>query len=412
MRRVVITGLGVVSPIGCGKDDYWAALAEGRNGVGKISLFDTEGHTAKIAAEVRDFDVEPWLDKKEARRTDRVIHFVVPAADMAIKDSGLDLEKIDHEMFGVFVGSGEGGITTTHDNYDILKEKGPSRVSPFFVPMMLSNMPAAYVAMRFGAKGPNMAVVTACSTATHCMGEAMHAIRRGDADIILAGGAEAAITPIAIAGFANMKALSTHNDEPEKASRPFDAQRDGFVMGEGAGILVFEELEHAKARGAHIYAEVTGYGNTCDAYHITAPDPEGDGSVRAMRLALRMAGWQPEQVDLYNAHGTSTPLNDKTESLAIRKVFGDHADRLPVHSTKSMVGHTLGAAGAVETIAALMGMERGIIHPTINYDSPDPECNVRVIGNKALEQKVDRLIVNNAGFGGHNGVLAMERYTG
>ena len=412
MRRVVITGLGVVSPIGCGKDDYWAALAAGRNGVGKISLFDTEGHTAKIAAEVRDFDVEPWLDKKEARRTDRVIHFVVPAADMAIKDSGLDLEKIDHEMFGVVVGSGEGGITTTHENYDILKEKGPSRVSPFFVPMMLSNMPAAYVAMRFGAKGPNMAVVTACSTATHCMGESMHIIRRGDADIILAGGAEAAITPIAIAGFANMKALSTRNDEPEKASRPFDAQRDGFVMGEGAGILVFEELEHAKARGAHIYAEVVGYGNTCDAYHITAPDPEGEGSVRAIRQALKMAGWQPDQVGLYNAHGTSTPLNDKTESLAIHKVFGDYTDRMPVHSTKSMVGHTLGAAGAVETIAALMAMERGIIHPTINYDFPDPECNVRVIGNKALEQKVDRLIVNNAGFGGHNGVLALERYNG
>ena len=412
MRRVVITGLGVVSPIGCGKDDYWAALTEGRNGVGKISLFDTEGHTAKIAAEVRDFDVEPWLDKKEARKTDRVIHFVVPAADMAIKDAGLDLEKIDHDMFGVIVGSGEGGITTTHDNYDILKEKGPSRVSPFFVPMMLSNMPAAYVAMRFGARGPNMAVVTACSTATHCMGEAMHNIKRGDADIILAGGAEAAITPIAIAGFANMKALSTRNDEPEKASRPFDKERDGFVMGEGAGILVFEELEHALKRGAHIYAEVTGYGNTCDAYHITAPDPEGHGSVRAMRLALKMAGWQPEQVDLYNAHGTSTPLNDKTESHAIRVVFGDHADKMPVHSTKSMVGHTLGAAGAIETIAALMAMEQGIIHPTVNYDFPDPECNVHVIGNKAVEKKVDRLIVNNAGFGGHNGVLALERYNG
>lgn len=412
MRRVVITGLGVVSPIGCGKDDYWDALTEGRNGVGPISLFDTEGHTARISAEVRNFDVEPWMDKKEARRTDRVIHFVVPAADMAIKDANLDLDKVNRELFGVYIGSGEGGITTTHENYDIMREKGPSRVSPFFVPMMLSNMPAAYVAMKFGAKGPNMAVVTACSSATHCMGEAMYAIQRGDADIILAGGAEAAITPIAIAGFANMKALSTRNDEPEKASRPFDKERDGFVMGEGAGILVFEELEHAQARGAHIYAEVTGYGNTCDAYHITAPDPDGDGSVRAMKLALKMAGWKPEQVDLYNAHGTSTPLNDKTESGAIRKVFGDYADKLPVHSTKSMVGHCLGAAGAVETIAAIMAIERGIIHPTINYDFPDPECNVHIVGNKAIEAKVDRVLINNAGFGGHNGVLAIERFRG
>jgi 3-oxoacyl-[acyl-carrier-protein] synthase II len=411
VRRVIITGLGVVSPIGLGKDDYWKALAEGRNGVDKISLFDTEGHTAKIAAEVKNFDVEPWLDKKEARRTDRVIHFVIPATDMAIKDSGLNIGETDPNRTGVYIGSGEGGITTTHDNYDILKEKGPSRVSPFFVPMMLSNMPAAYVAMKFGARGPNMAVVTACSTATHCMGEAMHAIRRGDADIMLVGGVEAAITPIAIAGFANMKALSTRNDDPARASRPFDKERDGFVMGEGAGILVFEELEHAKTRGAHIYAEVTGYGNTCDAYHITAPDPEGGGSVRAIKLALGMAGWNAEDVDLYNAHGTSTPLNDKTESGAIRRVFGDYADKLPVHSTKSMIGHCLGAAGAVETIAAIMALELGIIHPTINYEHRDPECGVNVF-SAAMERRVDRAVINNAGFGGHNGVLAIERFKG
>ncbi|MDR3332617.1 MAG: beta-ketoacyl-ACP synthase II, partial [Synergistaceae bacterium] len=395
MRRVVITGLGVVSPIGCGKDDYWNALMEGRCGVGKISLFDTEGHSVKIAAEVRNFSVEPWLDKKEARKTDRVIHFSIPAADMAVKDSGLDLDEIDHDAFGVYVGSGEGGITTTHENYDILKEKGPSRVSPFFVPMMLSNMPAAYIAMRFRARGPNMAIVTACATATHNMGEAMHAIIRGDADVILAGGAEAAITPIAIAGFANMKALSTNNDEPERASRPFDLKRDGFIMGEGAGILLFEELEHAKRRGAHIYAEVRGYGNTCDAYHITAPDPEGEGSVRAIRAAMKMAGWAPDQVDLYNAHGTSTPLNDKTESAAICRVFGDHVKKLPVHSTKSMLGHCLGAAGAVETIASILAIERGLIHPTINYEFPDPECAVNV-SSKTLERNVDRVIINNA----------------
>lgn len=410
MRRVVITGLGVVSPIGCGKDDYWSALAEGRNGVGEISLFDTEGHSVKIAAEVRDLDVERWMDKKEARRADRVIHFVVPAAEMALQDSGLDLNAIDHERLGVYVGSGEGGITTTHENYDIMREKGPSRVSPFFVPMMLSNMPAAYVAMRCHAKGPNMAVVTACSTATHCLGEAACTIVRDDADIIIAGGAEAAITPIAIAGFANMKALSTRNDEPGRASRPFDRERDGFVMGEGAGILILEELEHAKRRRAHIYAEVTGYGNTCDAYHITAPDPDGDGSIRAVRMAMRKAGWNPEQVDLYNAHGTSTPLNDKTESGAIRKVFGAHADRLPVHSTKSMVGHCLGAAGAVETIAALMAIERGVIHPTINYEIPDPECDINIVAGDSIERRVDRVLINNAGFGGHNGVLAIERF--
>jgi 3-oxoacyl-[acyl-carrier-protein] synthase II len=412
VRRVVITGLGVVSPIGCGKDDYWSALAEGRNGVAKISLFDTEGHTAKIAAEVRNFDVEPWMDKKESRRADRVIHFVIPASDMAIKDSGIDLDSIDPTRFGVYIGSGEGGITTTHDNYDILKEKGPSRVSPFFIPMMLSNMPAAYVAMRFGAKGPNMAVVTACSTATHCMGEAAYAIIRDDADVMIVGGVEAAITPIAIAGFANMKALSCRNDEPGRASRPFDLDRDGFVMGEGAGILIFEELEHAKGRGAHIYAEVTGYGNTCDAYHITAPDPEGDGSVRAIRLAMKKAGWRPEQVDLFNAHGTSTPLNDKTESGAIRKVFGAYADKLAVHSTKSMIGHCLGAAGAVEAIAAIMAIERGVIHPTINYETPDPDCSLNIIANNAVEKKVDRALINNAGFGGHNGVLAIERFGG
>jgi 3-oxoacyl-[acyl-carrier-protein] synthase II len=277
--------------------------------------------------------------------------------------------------------------------------------------MMLSNMPAAYVALKFGARGPNMAVVTACSSATHCMGEAMYAIKREDADIMLVGGVEAAITPIAIAGFANMKALSTRNDDPAHASRPFDKERDGFVMGEGAGILLFEDLEHAKARGARIYAEVTGYGNTCDAYHITAPDPEGDGSVRAMRLALKMAGWNPDQVDLYNAHGTSTPLNDRTESRAIRTVFGSYADELPVHSTKSMIGHCLGAAGAVETIAGLLAIDRGIIHPTINYEFPDPECNVN-ISAQTLERHVDRVLINNAGFGGHNGVLAVERFKG
>ena len=412
MRRVVITGLGAVSSIGCGKEDYWSALAAGKNGAGKITLFNTEGHRVNIAAEVKDFDPEKWFDKKDARRADRFIHFAVAAASLAVEDAKLDVKAIDGNMFGVYLGSGEGGINTTHENYSIMMEKGPSRVSPFFVPMMLSNMAAGYVAIQFGAKGPNMAVVTACASATHSMGEAMHAIVRGDADLVLTGGSEAAITPVAIAGFANMKALSTRNDEPLRASRPFDLDRDGFLMGEGAGVLLFEELEHAKKRGAHIYGEVTGYGLTCDAYHITAPDPQADGPVRAMRMAMKKAGWKPEDVDLINAHGTSTPLNDKMESVALHTVFGEHVNTLAVHSTKSMIGHALGAAGALETIAALMAVEKNIIHPTINYDTPDPECNVHVIGNKAVEQKVDRILINNFGFGGHNGVLAVERFKG
>ena len=412
MRRVVITGLGAVSSIGCGKEDYWNALAAGKNGAGKITLFNTEGHRVNIAAEVKDFDPEKWFDKKDARRADRFIHFAVAAASLAVEDAKLDVKAIDGNMFGVYLGSGEGGINTTHENYSIMMEKGPSRVSPFFVPMMLSNMAAGYVAIQFGAKGPNMAVVTACASATHSMGEAMHAIVRGDADLVLTGGSEAAITPVAIAGFANMKALSTRNDDPLRASRPFDLDRDGFLMGEGAGVLLFEELEHAKKRGAHIYGEVTGYGLTCDAYHITAPDPQADGPVRAMRMAMKKAGWKPEDVDLINAHGTSTPLNDKMESVALHTVFGEHVNTLAVHSTKSMIGHALGAAGALETIAALMAVEKNIIHPTINYDTPDPECNVHVIGNKAVEQKVDRILINNFGFGGHNGVLAVERFKG
>jgi 3-oxoacyl-[acyl-carrier-protein] synthase II len=409
LKRVVVTGLGVVSPVGQGKESYWRALREGRSGVAPISLFDTAGFSVTIAAEVRDFDPEKWMDKKEARRSDRVIWFVSAAADMALADSGIDLNAVDRERFGVYVGSGEGGISTTHENYAILRDKGPSRVSPFFIPMMLSNMPAAYVAIRSGAKGPNMAVVTACASATNSMGEAYHAILRGDADLILTGGAEAAITPIAIAGFATLKALSTRNGEPERASRPFDADRDGFVMGEGAGILLFEEREHALRRGAKIYAEVVGYGMTCDAYHITAPDPEGDGPARAMRMALRKAGWTPESVDLINAHGTSTPLNDKMESKAIHSVFGDRARTVRVHSTKSMIGHTLGAAGALESIAALAAMEEGFIHPTINYETPDPECDLR-IASKTEEARVDRILVNNFGFGGHNAVLALQRH--
>ena len=408
-RRVVITGCGAVTPIGIGKEEFWNALERGENGADFITQFDTAQHTTKIAAEVKNFNPENWLDKKEARRTDRVIHFAAAAADLAVKDAALDIEKLDSNMFGVYVGSGEGGIHTLEDNALVLYEKGPNRISPFMVPMMITNMPAAYIAIRVGAKGPNMAVVTACASSINSMGEAYNCIVRGDADVMLTGGAEAAVSPLATAGFASLKALSNRNDDPKHASRPFDSGRDGFVIGEGAGILVFEEYGHAKARGAHIYAEVVGYGLSCDAHHITAPDPDGDGACRAMAMAVKKAGWQPEEIDLINAHGTSTPLNDKMETMAIKRLMGEEAaKKVLVHSTKSMVGHALGAAGAIETIATLLAVEKGIVHPTINQITPDPECGLNTVPNKAVKAKVDRAIIHNFGFGGHNGVLAIQ----
>ncbi len=410
MRRVVITGAGAVTPIGTGKEDYWKALEEGKSGVSLITLFDTSNHTVKIGAEVKNFDPEQWLDKKEVRRTDRILHLSTAATDLAVKDAGLDLGSLDKNMFGVYIGSGVGGIGTIDESFTTLFEKGPGRVSPFMVPMMIANMPAAYAAIRYGAKGPNMAVVTACASSINSIGEAYYCIQRGDADIMLSGGAEAAITSIATAGFTSLKALSTRNDDPEHASRPFDSDRDGFVMGEGSGILVLEELEHAQKRGARIYAEITGYGNTCDAYHITAPDPEGEGAFRSMAIAMKNAGWAPEQVDLINAHGTSTPLNDKMETAAIKRLLGKHGGKVMVQSTKSMVGHLLGAAGAVETIAALLAIEKGIVHPTINQFTPDPECDLNTVPNKAVRAEVNKVLINNFGFGGHNGVLAVERF--
>jgi len=413
LRRVVITGMGVVSPIANGREEYWRSLKEGRNGVGSITLFDPADYSVRIAAEVRDFDPENWMERKEARRADRVIQFAVAASDMAVSDASLDVDSLDPDRFGVFIGSGEGGISTMFEGMKVLLEKGPSRVGPFCVPMMLSNMPAAYVAIRFGARGPNICVVTACATATHTMGEAFHTIVRDDADIILAGGTEAAITPVAVAGFAAMKALSTRNDDPLHASRPFDVDRDGFVMGEGAGVLVFEELEHAKRRGARIFAEVKGFGSTCDAYHITAPDPEGNGPAKAMLQAVNKAGWELDEVDLINAHGTSTSLNDTMESSAINRAFGEHAGKTLVHSTKSMIGHTLGAAGALESIAAIQAIVEGVVHPTANCFNPDPECPINVVPDgKPIQREISRVLVNNFGFGGHNGVVAIEKYRG
>ena len=408
---MVITGLGVVSPIGIGKNEYWQALRSGKNGVARITHFDADIYPVKIAAEVKNFKADDWMDHKEARRTDRVIHFTMAAGELAVKDSELDVSKLDKERFGVFLGSAEGGIFTSYENIRTLIEKGPNRVSPFFIPMMISNMPAAYLAIRYGAKGPNICVVTACATATHTMIEAFNTIKRDEADLILAGGAESAISPLGVAGFAAIKALSTRNDEPGKASRPFDIDRDGFILGEGAGVLVLEELEHARARNARIYAEITGYGSTCDAYHITAPDPEGSGAARAMRQAVDRSGWQIGEVDLINAHGTSTPLNDKMEAKAIRSLFGAATDKVLVNSTKSMIGHGLGAAGALETIAAIQSLIEGFVHPTLNLDKQDPDCEIHVVGKEGIEHEVHRALISNFGFGGHNAVLAIKSFS-
>lgn len=410
MRRVVVTGLGVVSPIATGRENYWQALKAGKNGIGPYTTFDVTDCPVPFGAEIKDFDPSQWMDNKEAKRSDRVIQFAVAAADLAVTDAKLDTASLDPHKFGVYIGSGQGGIETTFNNFKTMMEKGAKRVSPFFIPMMISNMSTAYVAIKHHAQGPNMCVVTACATSVHSMGEAYHTIIRDDADVILAGGTEAALRSLSIAGFAAMKAISTRMDAPEKASRPFDIDRDGFVMGEGAGVLVLEELEHALKRGAHIYAELVGYGSTCDASHITAPDPEGNGAARAMRKAMAHAKWLPEDVDYINAHGTSTPLNDKMEAMAIRSVFGEHTDKVLVNSTKSMIGHCLGAAGALETVAAMQSIQEGIIHPTINLDTLDPECAINVVGSRAVEKNVSRFLVNSFGFGGHNGVAAFQKF--
>jgi 3-oxoacyl-[acyl-carrier-protein] synthase II len=412
-KRIVVTGIGVVSPVGVGKTDYWNSLVSGVSGIGRITHFDPTDFDVQIAAEVKDFDVTKWIDRKESRRMDRFVHFGVAAALDAIEDAGLKITSANAERVGVLVGSGIGGLKTLEEQVKVLVENGPSKISPFLIPMMIADMASGHISIITGAKGPNSTVVTACATGAHALGDSLEIIRRGAADVMICGGTEAAVTRVGVAGFGNMKAMtSKYNDNPTKASRPFEAGRDGFVIGEGAGVVVLESLEHAEARGAHIYCELAGYGMSGDAYHMTQPAAGGEGVARAMVAALKDADVQPELVGYINAHGTSTPLNDKNETAALKSVFGDHAYKLSISSTKSMTGHLLGGAGGIEAVAAALAIHSGVLPPTINYDTPDPDCDLDYIPNVARTQQVEVAVSNNSGFGGHNAVIVMRRYTG
>ncbi len=410
MRRVVITGVGLVSPLGSDKVEFWNNLIEGKSGISAVESFDVSQYPCRIAGEIKDFDPSRYMEKKEAKRVDRFTQLGIAAALQAWRDAGLDNIDLDKDEIGVLVGSGIGGIQTVEQQLKVLAEKGPRRVSPFLVPALIANMASGYISILLGLRGPNSTVVTACASSTHAVGDAWHIIGRGDAEIMLAGGAEAAISHLAFSGFSSARALSTRNDEPERASRPFDLKRDGFVMGEGAGIVILETLEHALSRGAAIYGEIVGYGMSGDAYHMTAPDPEGRGAFLSMHRALKSASIAPEEVDYINAHGTSTEFNDKIETMAVKKLFGEHAYKLAVSSTKSMTGHLLGAAGAVELIATLLTMQHQVIHPTVNYEYPDPDCDLDYVPNHAREAAVNVAISNSFGFGGTNATLAVKRY--
>jgi len=410
MRRIVITGLGTVNPLGHDVESYWAALAAGKNGIGPVTLFDATGYATTVGGEVGVYDGNwAFKDQKMAGRLDRYQILGHAAARQALDDCGMDVSKVA-ERFGVILGTGIGAMATITREQRTLDARGPKRVTPFLVPAIIPNMLSGYFSIEYGLKGPNLAVVTACATANHAIGEAAEIIKRDDADLMIAGGAEAAITELTYAGFCSMKAMSTRNDST--ASRPFDKGRDGFVMGEGAGVIVLEELEHAKSRGAKIYGELAGFGQSADAYHLTAPHPEGEGGFRAMRMALEKARLSPEQIQLVNAHGTSTPLGDKGETHAIKRCFGEHASKLMVQSTKSMVGHLLGAAGSVELIAGLLAIEKGIVHPTINQFESDPDCDLDYVPNTAREASVDAVLSNSFGFGGHNASLVVRRFQG
>ena len=412
-KRVVVTGIGVVTPLGQGANTFWGNLLAGQCGIDSISAFDTEGFPCTIAGEVKDFDPTPaFPSPKEVRRTDRFSQFGIHAGWQALNDSGLDLAKANRDRVGAMIGSGIGGLITLEDQHNKLLERGPGRLSPFFIPMMILNMASGMFSLYHGLRGPNVATCSACATASHAIGEAWRTLVMGDADVMVAGGTEAAVAPCAVGGFASMKALSTRNDDPRHASRPFDAGRDGFVMGEGSGVLVLEELEHAKARGARIYCEMAGYGNTADAHHMTSPAPEGEGGARAMRMALSAGGLNPEDISYINAHGTSTPQGDVCETEAIKSVFGDHAGSLAVSSTKGATGHMLGAAGGAEMAVCCKALETDTVPPTINYETPDPDCDLDYVPNEARAMEVNAIANNSFGFGGHNACLVAKKFKG
>lgn len=409
-HRAVITGLGVISPVGNNLDEFWNNLIEGKSGIGLLTRFDTTDLPTKVAAEVKNFEPTDWINKKESRHMDRFAQFALAAAKMALQDSGLDLEKVDKERAGTVMGCGIGGVTTFEEQKEVLMSKGSGRVTPFFVPMLIGNMAAAHLSIEFGLQGSSMTIVTACASATNAIGEALRIIQRGEADVVFCGGTEAPITSLAFAGFCAAKTMSTEKKNPEQACRPFDKRRSGFVMGEGAGVLILESLEHAQARGAHIYAELAGYGSTSDAYHITTPVPGGAGAIRAMRLALKDAEVSAEDVDYINAHGTSTGPNDSVETAAIKTVFGSVATKLAISSTKSMTGHLMGAAGAIEAIICALSIEQGVIPPTTNYGEPDPECDLDYVPNIARKQEVNVAMSNSLGFGGHNATVVIKKF--
>jgi 3-oxoacyl-[acyl-carrier-protein] synthase II len=409
MGRVVITGLGVVAPSGIGIETLWQNLVNGVSGIGPITRFDASRHDCRIAGEVKGFDPLQWLDKKEARKMDLFIHYAVAAAQMAVEDAGLKVTSEDAERVGVFIGTGMGGVPALEESHRILMEKGPSRISAYFIPSIITNLASGQVSMRYGMKGPNSCVCTACATGNHAIGDAFRLVARGNADVMVAGGTEAVITPLTIGGFAAMRALSTRNDEPTRASRPFDKDRDGFVMGEGSGVMILESLEYARRRGARIYAEIVGYGMSADAYHITQPAPDGEGAARSMGLALADAGVRPSEVDYINAHGTSTPTGDVNETQAIKTVFGEHAYKVAVSSTKSMTGHLLGAAGGVESVITVLTILHGQIPPTINYEVPDPDCDLDYVPNTARRLPVRVALTNSFGFGGTNASLVFRK---
>ncbi|MCG2811493.1 MAG: beta-ketoacyl-ACP synthase II [Candidatus Aminicenantes bacterium] len=411
LRRVVVTGIGLITPTGKSKDENWDNIRNGRGGIGKITRFDASRHASQIAGEVKNYDPNQYFDRKDLRKFDPFIQFALIASEEAVKDSGLDLNAIDKEKAGIYIGSGIGGIHTIEINKEILMQKGPDRISPFFLPACIANLAAGQVSIKFGFKGPNLANCTACATGTHAIGDSTRIIQRGEADIMIAGGAEYPITPLGVAGFTAMRALSTRNDQPEKASRPFDKNRDGFVIAEGSAVLVLESLEHAHNRGARIYAEVVGYGYTGDAYHMTAPDPEADGAFRAMKMAVADAQLKPEDIVYINAHGTSTELNDKLETHAIKRLFSDHAAKLAISSTKSMTGHMLGATGSAEAAFTALAIANSFIPPTINYETRDEECDLNYTPNQGLSREIPYALSNSFGFGGTNASLLLKKFS-